>query len=139
MHRTGYILVLDDDTAIGEVLLDILTDAGYVAVVSTDARHALDTIQRHPPALLLMDLHMPGMCGERFLAQLQAHGCCTDLAIVVVTASPAAAAPLLAQGVSECLAKPFDLDDLLACVGRYVRPAARAASTTLSEAESEHT
>ena len=127
MHRTGYILILDDDTSIGEVLLDILTDAGYVALTSADASQALETIQSHPPALLLMDLRMPGMSGETFLARLRARGQ-ANLAIVVVTASPQAAAPLLGQGASECLPKPFDLDDLLACVARYVHPRGEAAA-----------
>jgi hypothetical protein len=43
--------------------------------------------------------------------------------IVVMTTAPDAGAALLIPGSIECLAKPFNLDDLLACVARYVQPA----------------
>ena len=43
--------------------------------------------------------------------------------IVLMTTAPYAAAPLLVPGVIECLTKPFNLDALLACVARYLRPA----------------
>jgi hypothetical protein len=42
--------------------------------------------------------------------------------MVMITASPHDAAPLLVPGAIVCLAKPFDLDDLLAYVVRYVQP-----------------
>jgi DNA-binding response OmpR family regulator len=43
--------------------------------------------------------------------------------IVVMTTAPGDAELLLAQESIECLAKPFDLNDLLACIARYVQPA----------------
>ena len=53
----------------------------------------------------------------------------SGLPIVLLTASPPDAAPLLVPGAIECLSKPFDIEDLLACVARFVQPAPAVAKT----------
>ena len=55
------------------------------------------------------------------IAQLRRASRAT-MPIVLITASPRDAAPLLVPGAIVCLAKPFDLDDLLANVARFVQP-----------------
>ncbi len=121
MQRTGSILVVDNDAAIVEMILDVLTEEGYVAYSAANGARALASIARYPPALLLLNLWMPGMSGAELIVQLRAAGLLT-MPIVLVTAAPEEAAPLLVPGSIVCLAKPFGLDDLLACVARYVRP-----------------
>jgi len=77
---------------------------------------------RHAPALILLDVGRPGICGAELIERV----CESDLVtmpIVAMTTDPCDAARLLAPRVTECLAKPFDLDELLACVARHVRPA----------------
>ena len=119
MQCTGYILFVDDDAAIVELVVDVLTDEGYLVLGASDAAQALETMRTHPPALLILDLRMPDMTGTELLLRVQALGL-SNLSIVVMTASPNDAVPLAAQGMSECLAKPFAIDDLLACVARHV-------------------
>ena len=46
----------------------------------------------------------------------------TTMPIVLMTTEPRDAAPLLVPGAVECLAKPFNFDDVLACVARYMQP-----------------
>jgi DNA-binding response OmpR family regulator len=121
LQRTGSILVVDNDAAIVEMIVDVLTEEGYVAYSARDGTHALAAIVRHPPALLLLNLWMPGMSGAELIAQLRAVSLLT-MPIVLVTAAPGEATPLLVPGSITCLAKPFNLDDLLAHVARYVRP-----------------
>ena len=82
----------------------------------------LATIVCDQPALLLVDLGKPGTNGAGLIAQLRSAGLAT-LPMVVMTTAPATAVGLLKPGAIECLAKPFDIDDLLACVARYVLPA----------------
>jgi CheY-like chemotaxis protein len=121
MQRTGSILVVDNDAAIIDLIVEILTDEGYVAYSALSGADALATITHHAPALLLLDLQMPGMSGVELIAQLRRADLAT-MPMVLLTASPHDAAPLLVPGAIECLAKPFDLDDLLACVARFVQP-----------------
>jgi two-component system, response regulator, stage 0 sporulation protein F len=121
MQRTGSILVVDDDAAIVDLIVEILTDEGHVAYAALDGAGALASITCHTPALLLLDLRMPGMSGAELIAQLRRANLAT-MPMVLITASPCDAAPLLVPGAIVCLAKPFDLDDLLASVARFVQP-----------------
>ena len=121
MQRTGSILVVDHEPAIVDLLVEILTDEGYVAYAAADGAGALAAIARHSPALIILDMPMPGISGAALIAQVRATGL-PPLPIMVMTTAPRDAAPLLAQESIECLAKPFDLNNLLACVARYVQP-----------------
>lgn len=121
VQPTGSILVVDREPTIVDLLVEILTDAGYIAYTAPDGAGARVAIARHRPALILLDVGHPGMNG----AALIEHVCAADPAIipiVLMTTAPCDAAPLLVLGAGECLAKPFNLDELLACVARYVQP-----------------
>ena len=122
MLHTGSILVVDNEPTIVELLVEVLTDEGYIAYSAQDGARALAMIARQHLSLMLLDVRMPGMSGDEVIAQLHAAGLAT-MPIVLITTSPRDAAPLLAQGSIECLAKPFAIDDLLACVARYMPPA----------------
>jgi CheY-like chemotaxis protein len=69
----------------------------------------------------MLDMLTPGISGAELIAHLRGTGLAT-IPMVLMTAVPQEAAPLLEPGLIECLAKPFDLDDLLACVARFVQP-----------------
>ena len=58
---------------------------------------------------------------RKLLAYLRGASQAT-IPMVLMTAATQDAAPLLVPGAIECLAKPFDLDQLLECVARYVQP-----------------
>ena len=121
MRPTGSILVIDREPTISDLLVEILTDAGYIAYTAPDGAGARVAIARHRPALILLDVGNHGMYGAALIAHLRAADPAI-IPIVVMTTAPRDAAPLLMLGVGECLAKPFDLDELLACVARYVQP-----------------
>ena len=122
MRRTGSILVVDNEPTIVDLLVDIMTYEGYVVCSAPDSVQALAMIALQAPALILLDVRMPGMAGAELLEQVREADLAT-LSIVLMTTAPRYIAPLLARGARECLAKPFELDDLLACVARYVQPA----------------
>jgi DNA-binding response OmpR family regulator len=121
MQRTGSILVVDHEPTIVDLLVEILTDEGYIAYSAPDGAGALATIARTSPALLMVDVRMPGLHGAELIAQVCEVGPAT-MPIVVMTTTPHDADPLLVPESIEFLAKPFDIDDVLACVARYVQP-----------------
>ena len=137
VQPTGSILVVDRESTIVELLVEILTDAGYIAYTAPDGRGARVAIARHRPALILLDVGCPGMQGAALIAHVRAADPAM-IPIVVMTTAPRGAAPLLMLGVGECLAKPFDLDELLACVARYVQPNQRAAQFACMDARSAY-
>jgi len=61
-----WVLVIDDDPSVCEVLGSILETAGYAVETTTNARTALDRLQAHAYGCLLVDLRMPGMNGFEF-------------------------------------------------------------------------
>jgi two-component system, OmpR family, KDP operon response regulator KdpE len=122
MTCTGSILIIDREPTIVDLLVEILTDAGYIAYTAPDDASALAAIAQYPPALLLLDLGRPGTHGAQRIETIRRVGLAT-MPIVLMTTAPPDATPLLVPGMIECLAKPFDLDDLLACVARYLQPA----------------
>ena len=120
MQRAGSVLVVDDQTEIVELVVDFLRDEGYSVRGVTDGAAALAAITNEPPAMVLLDMFMPHMTGSELWEHLQRQNL-TDIPVVLMTASPSAAQDLLAQGATDYLAKPFDLDQLLECVARYVQ------------------
>jgi CheY-like chemotaxis protein len=117
MPQSGSVLVVDAEATILDLLLEILTDAGYVAY-SAPPGEALAMMLRYPPALLLLDIRPPSMDDVELIAQVRAAGLATTSIVVMTTA------PRLLSETIVCLPKPFDLDDLFACVARYVQPIA---------------
>jgi CheY-like chemotaxis protein len=73
----------------------------------------------HPPDLALIDLLFGSMSGLDVIRAVRANG--IDIPLVIITANTPQAETLEAQGATTCLFKPFDLDDLLACIARYIR------------------
>jgi CheY-like chemotaxis protein len=115
------ILVVDDDPTIVDVVLDALRVAGYPFCAAYDGESALMAIEIAQPALVLLDLHLPGLTGFDVIAQLRRFGL-AHVPVVPMTADTAAAAQLPPGAFPVCLIKPFALNDLMACVAQvYAR------------------
>lgn len=111
--RGGEILVIDDDPDIREALGGVLELEGYSVQAFGDAREALAWLDAgHAPALVLLDLMMPGMNGWQFLAALEERPRLGKLPVVVLTG----ARESNGLHVSALLKKPVDLDVLLEAV-----------------------
>jgi two-component system response regulator CpxR len=103
---------VDDDDSIREVLAEILRDEGYDVACAGNGEQALSELRQHGyPDLMLLDLMMPVMSGWELLEVLQASSELSRIPVVVVSA-------MNAPGACEHLAKPIDLNHLLATVGR---------------------
>jgi CheY-like chemotaxis protein len=78
----------------------------------------LELAYQHRPDLILLDLHLPGIQGEKLLDRLKADARTRDIPVVVVSAdaTPARIKQLLASGAHAYLAKPLNIPDLLETV-----------------------
>jgi CheY-like chemotaxis protein len=121
MSNAGDILIVDDDQPLVDFIAEALADEGYSVRSAFSVASALDATAARLPDLIIMDLHMPGKTGDIFVRDLKRDGH-ADLPVVLMRADSMSAKALEAEGIALCLLKPFDLDDLLACVARYIRP-----------------
>jgi two-component system, sensor histidine kinase and response regulator len=120
--------VVDDEPAVCSLIEDILEQAGYIPVATTESRAALELVRRENPALLLVDITMPGMDGYQLLAALQADPQTKSCPVVFVTAQFGFLQRMHAfeEGVRGYITKPFLPTKLAAMVDKILgerRPA----------------
>ncbi len=121
MSQTGDILVVDDEVNIVGLVVDLLHDEGYTVRSALNGAEALRVIAEQKPALILMDMYMPQMTGMMLLEHLHSQGI-FDIPVILMTASPRTAEKFSANATVDYLAKPFDIEELLSCVSRYILP-----------------
>jgi len=115
---TSPILIVDDDAAIRASISEILELEGYPVITAADGAAALRQIEHALPALMLLDMRMPGLNGWDVASALQQRGIVVP--ILVMTAAQDARRWAEQIGAGGYLAKPFDLDDLLAAIERLL-------------------
>ena len=123
-------LIAEDDDAIRETLVYLLSSAGYATEEATDGVMALEALQRlSEPCVALLDLTMPRLSGlevlRRFAAETAITGPLAPRRFILLTARQAPLPDddrnLLASLRAPIVYKPFDIDDVLEAVGASVR------------------
>lgn len=142
-ERMGYrarstVLVADDDVQITDVVSGALELEGYAVIVVHDGEAALEAVTRERPAVLVTDIVMPRLDGLALARRVAALP--GDPIPVILMSARWNTAP---QPGVPFLAKPFDLDTLLAMVRRLLEsppaaPARAGQSTYLLEAFCQH-
>jgi two-component system, chemotaxis family, chemotaxis protein CheY len=111
------VLVVEDDDAIRSLLDLVLTDEGYDVRTAEHGGTALDVLERWSPHLILLDLMMPVLDGWDFRARQVAHTSWASIPVIVLSAMYDASRQAELLAVAAVLAKPFDLDHVVATVG----------------------
>ncbi len=109
--RKNTVLVVDDDSAVREVLARILAEEGYAVLVAASGPEALEIEAATPIDLVLLDLNMPRQSGWDTFEQLTNRN--PLLAVIIVTARPHQLFTSLAAGVGALAEKPLDYPQLL--------------------------
>jgi CheY-like chemotaxis protein len=117
----GYVLVVDDDAAIRDVLAEVLQDEGYVVRSAANGREALAVLRQGPgvPAIILLDLMMPVMSGWEFRAAQCEDPALAEIPVIVLSAGRDLSVGAASVRAVSYLPKPVDLDVLLDTVSRY--------------------
>ena len=104
------ILVVDDQQANVQLLEQMLLNAGYVCVTSTqDPTEVCELYQRNRYDLILLDLQMPGFDCFQVMEALKAIETESYVPVLVITALPGHKLRALEAGAKDFIAKPFDL------------------------------
>jgi DNA-binding response OmpR family regulator len=114
------ILVVDDDEDIRTLLRELLQRAGYDVDEVEDGRAALRRLYATPPALVILDVTMPGMDGYQTLERIRDL---SDVPVLMLTARTQELEKVrgLATGADDYVAKPFGRQELVARVQALLR------------------
>jgi CheY-like chemotaxis protein len=116
-HGARPVLVVDDDDATREAERSVLQEDGFRVVEASDGAEALQMMQQDPPALVVLDVQMPGVDGPSFARELRMGLRHIPLVILTGAADPRHEADRC--NAEAYLAKPFDSIEFLRVVKRF--------------------
>lgn len=113
------IMIVDDDVHIQNVLSEALCGAGYQILQAYSGTETLLLLEKYKPDLILLDLMLPGLCGEQLLPRIK------NIPVIVVSAKVGVddRVTMLLEGAWDYLTKPFELRELLARIEVCLRKA----------------
>ena len=118
--ETSHILVVEDDQDINRLLCRILTDGGYDVRPAFSGSEAVLWAEQYDYDLVLLDLMLPGITGEEFIARMRKK---RTMPIIVLSAKAGLEdrVNVLRLGADDFIPKPFDNDEVLARVEAQLR------------------
>ena len=105
------VLLVDDEPALLQLLVEILGDEGYVTVSAVNGRAALEVLAEIQVDLVITDTMMPYGSGPDLIRAMREHPGLRAIPVILTSAAPAP--DLDGLDVSAFLPKPFQLDELL--------------------------
>ncbi len=113
------ILLVEDHTTMRDAMRMVLEGEGFSVDEAADAPAALDSVRRAPPALIFLDLNIPGGPGLDVLTALKGDASTHDIPVIVVTAEgEEGRSSAIGRGAEDYLTKPFSPRALLQAVER---------------------
>jgi two-component system OmpR family response regulator len=136
LTRTGRlsavrVLIAEDERRLADLLVQAVTEAGWTAVAVADGTAALTAARSGGHDVLLLDWMMPGLEGPQVIAALRAEGHRTPVLMLTARTTLPDRVQGLDAGADDYLAKPFEVDELLARLRALHRRAAPTAVTAL--------
>jgi len=127
----GRILVAEDDPDIASLLSLYLQKAGYETSVVSSGRDVLPHVRKDPPALLLLDVMLPGLDGLEVCRMLRADVNTAAVPIIMLTAKAEESDRIvgLELGADDYITKPFSPNEVVARIRALLRRAHRAGSS----------
>lgn len=117
VHDMKQILIIDDDIYIGNVLEEVLLKENYKVSRAYSGTEALLLLEQIKPDLILLDLMLPGLCGEEVLPKIK------GIPVIVVSAKVDvdSKVEMLLSGAVDYVTKPFETKELLARISVQLR------------------
>lgn len=114
------ILVAEDEDIMRITVQDHLCDQGWQVDAVTNGSEALELARKNHYDLIVSDIRMPGLDGEKLLAEVKQSAPRTDVVLMTAHGNTENAINCLKQGAADYILKPFDLDDLTFRVQRLL-------------------
>jgi len=129
---SGYILVVEDETPIREMITFVLEQNGFNSVEAVDIKQAKEKIVEPYPDLILLDWMLPGGSGVKLAKELKQSEYSRNIPIIMLTARADEDDKVkgLDAGVDDYVTKPFSPKELIARIKAVIR---RVSPTILAE------
>lgn len=121
------ILVIEDHEENRRILRDLLASARYEMLETETGEDGLRMVEAHRPAVVLLDIQLPGLDGYEVARQVKANPALRHIPIIAVTSYALSGDDVKAfeAGCDAYFAKPYDPMALLAKIREYVAPGGR--------------
>jgi two-component system nitrogen regulation response regulator NtrX len=128
------VLVIDDDSALRQVCLDMLAARGYRGLGAASVGEGLRTFDERSPAVVLLDLKLPDGTGLDVLKELQRRSPVTPVVVVSGYGSVPDAVEAMRLGAAEYVEKPFARERLYHVLARVLAPGGAASEAAAEPA-----
>ncbi|HEV2011764.1 MAG TPA: response regulator [Candidatus Limnocylindria bacterium] len=116
-RRARPILIVDDDNDTLAVERAVLAEGGFAVREAHNGAEALIALDADPPAMIVLDVQMPGIDGPTFARELRTR--LRHVPLIILTAAPNPKREADRCNAEAYLAKPFRAEDLLELVRRF--------------------
>ncbi len=124
MSTDSFILYIEDERPMMELVRHVLSSSGYNVVGSYTGRQGLDIMRDNKPNLLLLDLMMPQFNGWDVYREMKGDEVLADIPVIVLTAKIPEVGRKIVDDlppVEDYITKPFDVEHLLRVVKSYIK------------------
>jgi two-component system response regulator FlrC len=117
------ILIVEDDATLREALVDTLELSRYQVLTADDGLQAIEVLNAHPVGLVITDVQMPNMTGLQLLLEIKSRWPHLPVLLMTAYGVVSQAVEAMREGACDYLVKPFEVNELLTRVARWMLPA----------------
>lgn len=114
------ILIVENDLALADMLAELFSFYGYEYKIYNDAEEILPIVENFKPDLVLLDFLLSLVNGGELCSQIKKNEATSDLPVIIYSAFPKVLLSLGDYGCDDFIAKPFDLDHLMAKIEKLL-------------------
>jgi DNA-binding NtrC family response regulator len=107
------VLVVEDDDAMRDLLIEELSDSGFRVLAAADGRAGLECVKNHPVDLVITDLRMPELDGFDLIRDIKAMPESPHIVMVTAFGSIETAIKAVKLGAYDYITKPFEIEELV--------------------------
>ena len=113
------VMIIDDDADITASLSAVLEMEGYQIQTAHKPEEIFPKIFSFNPDVILLDYLLSGTDGREICIKIKNSDRTNKIPIIMMSAHPQASILIKGSGANDFIAKPFDIDDIIDCVGQY--------------------
>ena len=121
LNKFKHIFLIDDDASIRKAISRILNEQGYLVEEFTNGESFLENLSERSPAVILLDMEMPGINGIEIQRRLILRGIKTPIIFVSGHSHQQQIVDSMKYGAMDFIFKPFQLEDLLLVISKAMQ------------------